>query len=381
MRASCLSALAVSGVLAMSAIVVAAGAAGGVGSAVPYLTIAPSSPFADREIVAVSGSGFTPHHLISVKQCEASTKDALGCENYTYRVIDPSDDGAFVTTLRIHTQIPVAGQTVDCSQLLAACSIAAFEDDGLPPLASVPINIDTSLPPLPRPAISIVPAAHQTDGQAVQISGDGFAPGVDAGAVVCETVTAHSGYSCSEAGARLAVDNYGHVAGVTHVQQAFTVVTPKGTVHTDCGTIPGTCSLFVRQAKDTEVAVQLDFSPEDQIPADTAPAGEDGRSGPNELARTGFDASGIAAVGVLLVLCGSTSLACARRRRGIDCHSAAVHPLRHADASHFSWPEERCTRHNALGVDCLACGARDDRPIQVQAARAWSMAVSMLVGS
>jgi len=37
--------------------------------------------------------------------------------------------------------------------------------------------------------------------------------------------------------------------------------------------------------------------------------------------------------------------------------------------------------HYALGVDCLGCGARDDRPIQVQAARAWSMAVSMLVGS
>jgi hypothetical protein len=158
----------------------------------PAITVTPSTGLADRQIVRVSGSGFTPSNPVVMTQCKAGATLVSGdCSISVYRQAVTSADGTFSATLEVRTHVDTFGpngqpSTLDCSVSASTCVVNALDESDFPTNASAPISFDPNASPLPPPSATVIPSTGLVDGQTVRVAADGFPPGASLFVVQCK---------------------------------------------------------------------------------------------------------------------------------------------------------------------------------------------------
>ncbi len=147
-------------VIGLIAAIVGWGPVGTAGAVVPVpaITVTPSTNLVDRQIVTVTGTGFSPSTLFGAAQCDALTAPDLGidaCDLSTSRTSSTDADGNVQFDMGVRRIITVQGNEIDCA--LSACILGAATLSGTTPIEStgVPISFDPSVPPAPALQISI----------------------------------------------------------------------------------------------------------------------------------------------------------------------------------------------------------------------------------
>ncbi len=250
----------------------------------PTVTVTPQFGLADRTLVSVHGTGFTPGDQVLISQCDVDAVSyGPGCSpgaSSVYLSADPS--GAVDASLRVRRDLsyyddsrggpPIV--TANCSDAVGECVIRAesYSD----PLASVdvPLGFDPSTV-APPPVITTTPAGPWADGQQVVVHGSGFTPnarlglagciaGVDPTGRTCDA-TSHDSGSGTGAGVTAAADvgvttterpgglyDEFHADGNGEFARTITIhrqfETTEATV--DCTTEPSGCVLFAANRED-----------------------------------------------------------------------------------------------------------------------------------
>ena len=232
-------------------------------TAVPSITVTPSTGLVSGQMVTVTGSGFTPSAQVALSDClSAKTTqgfctgippysafaDASGNFTYQYRVAR----GAFDETVAP----PVL---VDCAAAPETCSLFAYVGGAVPQVAFAPISFDASVPP-PSPVVTVTPSGPVQDGQTLEVTGTGFAPNSDAFVGQCapEVRADFLSSPCVFLGGVRPIDSQGNLTTSLTIEALFSFPWPvNGQNFIDCSTAPGVC--FVRVTSRAEPLETVDF--------------------------------------------------------------------------------------------------------------------------
>ncbi len=182
---------------------------------VPSVKVSPRLGLADRALVDVHSSGFTPGEQVVVSQCDAdgSTFGVQSCANGSYNILTADADGVVDTTLRVHrtlqywggvviftdtpdTARPSSGpNTANCAEAVGECVIRVQSLEDPLAVTDVPLGFDPTAV-APAPTLTTSPAGPFTDGQQVEVHGAGFTPGATLGLAQCEAGVDPSGHTC-----------------------------------------------------------------------------------------------------------------------------------------------------------------------------------------
>jgi hypothetical protein len=289
----------------------------------PAITVTPSTGLADRQIVRVSGSGFTPSNPVVMTQCKAGATLVSGdCSISVYRQAVTSADGTFSATLEVRTHVDTFGpngqpSTLDCSVSASTCVVNALDESDFPTNASAPISFDPNASPLPPPSATVIPSTGLVDGQTVRVAADGFPPGASLFVVQCKAgaVDANScDLSTLQSGN---VDDAGHLQGDFLLKRVLTLSSPPPPVAKpvepvsrapapataalfsppppssndpaiDCASAPGACTLSVAFLGPTIEAAVVPLAFDATVPP---PSGGGGGSGMGSSGSSGGSGS------------------------------------------------------------------------------------------
>jgi hypothetical protein len=321
----------------------------------PTAAVTPDDGLADRQIVTVTGSGFSPHAAVIVAECAGGTPGFSGCSQYSVRVVQANAHGHVSATLRVRRTFDAytggnGPTSVDCATATDPCQILVVNNTESTEVTRVPIGFDPDAPAFPGPSATVTPSTDLVDGQTVAVDGENLDPGNGAYVVQCAAGGTDALRCDTSQIGSAAVDDTGHATMSYAVKRTITAQTilvgpgiPKvpatgpdtvGDDTVDCASGAGACTLTLlfSGGSDSAVSVPLTFdssvtteptSTSTTDPTTTvgdpttsdAPTSTDQSS--DELARTGashtLDLMTVAGVLVLVGL--ALTLTAARRRR------------------------------------------------------------------
>jgi len=111
----------------------------------PVVQAQPSTHLADGQVIAVTGSGFTPAATIAVIECQTGATGAANCDLSTYELTTASSTGSistsFIASRYLHISNPTP-TTTDCAVpgacILGAANYANFSESAFTPLSFNP---------------------------------------------------------------------------------------------------------------------------------------------------------------------------------------------------------------------------------------------------
>lgn len=213
----------------------------------PTFSVDPSTGLADRQIVDVSGGGWTPGTWVSLRQC-AVAEGQTQCSYGNWRDVRVEADGSISGAFRVRRQISWwewdeetatgAEQTVDCATEPEVCVIeAANYEDGAE--LSVPLTFDPDAPPAALPAMEVSPSAGLVDRQEVDLYGTGFLPGESLYLSQCGAPEVEGDMpSPCRGGVSISADDDGAIAATVVVRR---MVGGYGSAPVDCAASDGRC--------------------------------------------------------------------------------------------------------------------------------------------
>lgn len=153
----------------------------------PSLTADPSTGLADRQVVTLSGSGWTPGAYVSLEQCGDDPDGQMRCGYGFFGNVHVADDGTLTAQFRVRREIKWTewddeteegvAHTIDCADEPGRCYVQAYSDAEWPAQPAVPLTFDPDAPPGPGPVIAVTPTAGLVDEQEVTVEGSGFVSG------------------------------------------------------------------------------------------------------------------------------------------------------------------------------------------------------------
>ncbi len=223
----------------------------------PTASATPNTNLGWREVVSVTGSGFTPNGQVIVQQCtvislgEPPVLQYAQCVGGNYNNLPSADaDGNLNTTFNARKIITNgSSEPVDCSALVGKCFLRVAEYDNFgegDAQADVPLGFDPASLQPPGPPVTVTPSTGLSNGDTVDVSGSGFTAGATIGMAVCTAATT-SINNCDISHPNLqTADANGGFQTTFVVNDQFT--TSSGPV--DCAAAPGTCVLGVANIGD-----------------------------------------------------------------------------------------------------------------------------------
>lgn len=91
----------------------------------PVLTVDPSGPLRDGQVVTLQGSGYSPFAPIGIAQCKQGATFVDDCDGTNLVSAIADVNGAFVQTFRVKLELPTGHGVVDCSAAPGICTIGA----------------------------------------------------------------------------------------------------------------------------------------------------------------------------------------------------------------------------------------------------------------
>ena len=238
----------------------------GVGSASAAVAIHanPSTGLTNNQVVAVTGSGFTPGETVYVIECLATATDPSGCDTNTASPATITAQGTLALSFPVVTGMVAQGKT--CGTVtgdLASCvinvgTIQQTDTASTPITFALPSVTTTTVHATSyHPRLKVVPSTGLRNGRVVTVSGSGFKPGDHVYIVECLT----SGSSAAQCNLATTVSKTITAKGLLPVTK-FKVVTGKvGTGR--CGTKASnlrSCAIDVGNALKKDAAtVRLTF--------------------------------------------------------------------------------------------------------------------------
>lgn len=219
------------------------------------LAVTPSTDLVDGQEVAVAGTGWPAGDELWITVCAIGTEHCGGTS--TDVVVGP--DGAFAATLRPRVRFTGPDlHPVDC--LATPCEVRARPDTSLNRSAGQAIAFDPSAPLLPPPTIAVDPDTDLIDGQAVTITGHGYAPGQRYWVAQCPSTSASSSDGCAVYGdAAGTTDGDGRIVAQTRLLARLPAVPGP----TDCRVAACTLSFVDLDANlDLEPRAAIAFDPD-----------------------------------------------------------------------------------------------------------------------
>jgi hypothetical protein len=243
----------------------------------PTLTVTPDSGLADRQIVRITGSGFTPLTQVAVQECLAGGDAGSGCSNSASRYVDVDDTGALTTSLMVrrivntYVPVPVDGSPppgpvqVDCATADNPCVIQVTNYADPTESTSAAITFDPNAPAPPAQTMSATPTTDLRDGDSIAVTADNYPPGASLYVVEClANAVDANGCDTGHLGGAMADDDGHATATFTAMRQLHA---GGSTNPVDCASAPGACKLVVAFLGDTIEAsnTPLSFDPNGPI--------------------------------------------------------------------------------------------------------------------
>jgi len=149
----------------------------------PTLAVDPPAGLVDKQLVTVTGSGWTPGDAVYVQLCADIGGGNESC-SFPERYLQVGTDGTFTQKLGVRRFFSfyvwgISEQRFDCASAPGACHIDAMNVDDMLEKAAVGLAFDPDAPPAPPPTIVVRPSTGLVDHQVVNVHGEGFLPGAD----------------------------------------------------------------------------------------------------------------------------------------------------------------------------------------------------------
>jgi acetyl esterase/lipase len=143
----------------------------------PTVVVTPDDDLVDGQVVTVEGSGFQPNAYVRAAQCGPDPTSEADCVANTIQYVPTDAHGAFTASLTVLAAISTQTGAVDCRTSTAPCLVVATAGSLTSSRAGrAALRFDPDEPLLPRPTITVTPAADIQDGATVRVHGTGFAP-------------------------------------------------------------------------------------------------------------------------------------------------------------------------------------------------------------
>ena len=167
-----------------------AGPTDGVASRLLPVLVEPSTHLSDGQVVAISGSGFTPGATLGAVLCSAGAAGGGGvafCELAHFDNFAATSEGTFSDdyVLRRFIETPAEGR-VDCGGSTDGCLLAVGNINDYDESGGSFITFEGALDP-PPPQLTVSPPDGLVDGQVVSVKGTGLRAAPDAWLRQCPT--------------------------------------------------------------------------------------------------------------------------------------------------------------------------------------------------
>ena len=231
------------------------------GSPTATLSASPSTLLADRQLVNVTGTGWSPDSVIGVGECLVGTSAGV-CTNIAPVFV--GSDGSMTTTYTVRRIVrDGSGTNVDCASTSTTCELVALDIQQPDNHASAAIAFDPSLPPPPPPTLRVVPSKSLAFYARLDVTGRGWSPGdyVDV-------------YQCgvSETDLCLPIGPLGFVTDGGRIHSSILATRmlrdPFGeSAPIDCASRPGRCAIYAEDPIEGIVTrVPITFDPKAPVP-------------------------------------------------------------------------------------------------------------------
>ena len=127
----------------------------------PTISLDPGGPFADNEVIEVTGAGFSQYSEYQIVQCAGFECGPMIGALYT-------DENGDAGPARIPLARFVAG--VDCAATTGSCRLWVGPPQHVDELTTTPLEFDPDAPPLPRPTATVAPSTGLVHDQSVTVS-------------------------------------------------------------------------------------------------------------------------------------------------------------------------------------------------------------------
>jgi len=173
----------------------------------PPITVTPSTGLADRQLVAVKGSGFLPNIFVTLAQCRTGATSVLADCGFWSNLARTGAAGEVDVIAEVRYEVqPTTGAAFRCEP--GACTfivVPSRREIDLNEAGRAPIEFDFDVNPGPVQRGSLDAGSETViSGQAVQVQGSGWAAGADVRVAYCAGVGA---YPCvAESSVRVGAD-------------------------------------------------------------------------------------------------------------------------------------------------------------------------------
>lgn len=206
------------------------------------LFVSPHNNLIDKQLVTVSGNGFTPGAGVTMVECQAGATSSSSCDISNLRTATAGFVGHFETRLALRRFITTSTGLLDCGS--AGCTLTAVDASRYTiEHAMAPLSFNPNTPP-PVVTVTVTPSTGLHDDQAVNVGGSGLTPLGPVQVSECASITLNGVVLpfCSSS-TSLTADQYGHVSATYFVHAV--VNGPRGLV--GCSAMPGTCSIGISE--------------------------------------------------------------------------------------------------------------------------------------
>jgi hypothetical protein len=234
-------------------------------SALPVVTVTPSTNLVDLQQVNVTGSGFSANAQIGTVQCRTGAVGQADCDLSTLVYAQADANGAFTLTRYVRRLIGVNAKTVDCGAP-SGCILGAGNVANLSEANGQTIFFNPNIPPQ-VPKITVTPKTKLVDHQLVEVDGTGFSPATSVSISQCVTHPPVGTFQvCDYSTSRyVTVGNDGTVQAPNFaLERIQTEYTKTGLVKIDCAAAPGSCDIEAvsfSSGNSAPLSVPLSFDP------------------------------------------------------------------------------------------------------------------------
>ncbi len=231
----------------------------GVASRLLPVLVEPSTDLAQGQVVAISGSGFTPGATLGAVLCSAGAAGGGGvafCELAHYDNFPAGSEGSFADdyVLRRFIETPAEG-TVDCGESTDRCLLAVGNINDYDESGGSFISYQGASDP-PPPQLVVSPPDGLADGQVVSVKGTGVRAAPDARLRLCPAGR-ETDATCAQLVGQPDGPGVGGELSVT-VQLSRFLGSQEGRI--DCAVAPG-CVLTTTEYAGRLAVVPIGFDP------------------------------------------------------------------------------------------------------------------------
>src|SRR5712691_11863720 len=152
-------------------------------SALPVVTVTPSTNLVDLQQVTVTGSGFSANAQIGTVECRPGALNEADCDLSTLVYSHADGSGTFTLARYVRRLITVNATTVDCGAP-SGCILGAGNIANLSEANGQAIFFNPKVPPQ-GPKITVTPHTKLVDHQLVEGDGTGFSPATTVSIAQC----------------------------------------------------------------------------------------------------------------------------------------------------------------------------------------------------